>query len=211
MKKTIIVMLIIIMFVLSACTPAPASDTAQTPDVTAEESPMLSDEQTSATENPDTSADVTQEPDESPAASPTPAGPKMYSSYAHLVSYDPARGFADFDYFEMLIGDEAIAFLVTQGWSLAEAQAYVDDFADSEFVEKNTNPQLRTIDLREIQLKLMYYPDGTKVEGAVPINATLEDFYNLYNINPAIIKDEFFYYITVTGGEVVSVEQVYWP
>jgi hypothetical protein len=136
----------------------------------------------------------------------------MYSSYAFMVSYDPARGWADFDYFTMLRGEEAVQWLVAhEGRTLAEAQAEVAGFADSEFVLKNTNPQLRTIDLRSIPLKLMYYPDGTQVAGAEAVDSTLIDLYNLYSVDPAKVLDSFFYYVTVTGGVVVSVEQVYWP
>lgn len=215
MKKAIVLLMCLLTLLFCACTvniPSP------TPNVIVGEPTPQTEEPTGAeditediTQEPEESGDITQEPDETPAASPTPEGPKMYSSYAHLKSYDPARGLADFDYFDMLRGDEAVAHLVSQGWSQDEAQSHVDDFADSEFVEKNTNKQLRTIDLREVQLKLMCHPDGTKVEGADPIDATLEDFYNLYHVNPALIKDEYFYYITVTDGEVVCVEQVYWP
>lgn len=217
MKKIIVLMLCIYILLFSACTPAPITYT-KLPEVPGEEpTQTLSGEQTgiaapsvsSAATEPGASA-VT-EPDESPAESTAPTGPRMYSSYAHLVLYDPARGFADFDYFDMLKGNEAVEFLVETGSALADAQELVDNFADSEFVEKNTNPQLRAIDLRETQLKLMFNPDGTKVEGAVPADATLEDFYNLYHLNPSLITDEYFYYITVTDGEVVCVEQVYWP
>lgn len=136
----------------------------------------------------------------------------MYSSYAHMVSYDPARGWADFDYFNMLLGDEAVQYLVdNEGYSLEEAQELVDDFADSEFVYQNDNPQLRTIDLREVDLKLMYYPDGTMVTGATPADSELIDLYDLYHVNPDLVLDSFFYYITVINDEVVTVEQVYWP
>ena len=136
----------------------------------------------------------------------------MYSSYAHMVSYDPARGWADFDYFTMLRGDEAVQWLVEQeGYTEAGAQAVVDDFADSEFIEKNINPQLRTIDLRDIELKLMYYPDGTMVTDANPVDSELIDLYNLYEKDPTLVLDSFFYYVTVEDGVVVAVEQVYWP
>lgn len=131
-----------------------------------------------------------------------------------MVSYDPARGWADFDYFDMLRGDAAIQWLVDhEGYTLADAQNEVNNFADSEFVLKNTNPQLRTIDLRNIPLKLMYHADGTKVEGATPVDAELIDLYNLYNFNSKLIlaPDAPFYHITVVGTEVVLVEQVYWP
>ncbi len=135
----------------------------------------------------------------------------MYSSYAFMVSYDPARGWADFDYFDMLRGEDAVNWLVEhEGYAQADAQEVVDNYADSEFICKNTNPQLRTVDLRDLPLKLMYYPDGTMVPGA-PIDATLSDLYTLYILDPDLILDSFFYWIEVEGGEVTSVEQVYWP
>jgi hypothetical protein len=136
----------------------------------------------------------------------------MYSSYAHMVSYDPARGLADFDYFNMLRGNDAVAYLVEhEGYTLSAAQALVDDFADSEFVEQNDNPQLRTVNLATVDLKLMYYPDGTMVTGAEPVDSELIDLYNLYHVDPDLVLDSFFYYVVVSGGVVTAVRQVYWP
>lgn len=156
------------------------------------------------------------EPDETGTPrgmSPTPSSSvRMYSSYAHMVSFDPARGWADFDYFDLLQGEAAVEWLVEEeGYTLAEAEAKVADFADSEFIEKNTNPQLRTIDLREIPLKLMYHPDGAPLPGAEPIDADIGDLYTLYEHHPDLVLDSFFYYVKVAGGEVTSVRQVYWP
>ena len=138
--------------------------------------------------------------------------PDMYSSYAHLVSYDPARGSAEFDYFNILKGDEAVQWLVNNdGYSLAEAESLVNNFADSEFIEQNQNLQLRTIDLQNIELKLMYYPDGSMVPDAIPIDSELIDLYNLYHIDADLVLNSFFYYIEVLDGTVNSVEQVFWP
>lgn len=137
---------------------------------------------------------------------------EIYSSYAHMVSFDPARGWADFDYFEMLRGEAAVKWLVEkEGYTQAAAQEEVDNFADSEFIEKNTNPQLRTIDLREIPLKLMYKPDGTMTDGATPIDGDLNDLFALYELDPTLVLDSFFYYIEAKNGSAVSVSQVYWP
>ena len=137
----------------------------------------------------------------------------MYSSYAFMVSFDPARGWADFDYFDMLRGDDAVQWLVDQeGYDLAAAQAEVADYADSEFICKNTNPTLRTIDLRTIPIQLMYHPDGTMVDDATPIDSDIEDVFDLYMVDPGLLLDSFFYYIEVDdANEVVSVQQVYWP
>ncbi|OQB24492.1 MAG: hypothetical protein BWY11_01112 [Firmicutes bacterium ADurb.Bin182] len=136
----------------------------------------------------------------------------LYSSYAHMVSLDVARGVADFDYFEILKGEDAVKWLVEhEGYSQADAEAEVENFADSEFIEKNTNPKIRQINLTEIPLKLMFRPDGTQVEGAEPVDADYADMFKLYQLDKSLIVDHFFYYIKVKNGEVVLVEQVYWP
>jgi len=217
MKKIIGLLMCMMALAMGACTRVPADDIAPPPAETAsaeptaletEEPPSLPSAEPSL--EPEETPETTEEPSPSPSA--TSSGPRMYSSYAHLVSYDPARGFADFDYFDLLQGEKAVAYLVeTEGYTLAEAQARVSEFADSEFIEKNTSPQLRTIDLRDVQIKLLYRPDGTMVTGAEPINATLADFYAVYHIDRRYIVDYHFYYITVSGGEVVRVAQVYWP
>ncbi len=139
---------------------------------------------------------------------------KMYSSYAHMVSYDPASGWADFDYFDMLRGDDAVQYLVDyEGYTLADAQAEVNAEAgvDSIFWEKNINPQLRTVDMNVVEIKLMFNPDGSQVMGAEPVNATPLDLYNLYDFNPDAVLNQYFYYVTVVGNDVTKVEQVYWP
>lgn len=152
------------------------------------------------------------EPSQTPIGmSPYPSNTaSIYSSYAHMVSFDPARGWADFDYFEMLRGDDAIKWLVDKkGYTLANATAEVENFADSEFIESNVNPQLRTIDLREVPIKLIYQSDGTMVESG--IDGDIGDLYELYEHNKSLVIDTNFYYIKVENGEVVSVDQVYWP
>lgn len=147
---------------------------------------------------------------------PTPSGPvntaSMYSSYAHMVAFDETTGWAQFDYFEILRGSEAVQWLVDkEGKTEAEAQAIVDDYADSEFIEKNTNPQLRTIDLQAVPLKLMYNTDCSMVSGAVPVESSYADFCDIYGSDPALLLDSFFYYITVKSNGSIEVEQVYWP
>lgn len=141
-----------------------------------------------------------------------PPGPAMYSSYARMVSYDPARGWADFDYFDILTGDDAVQWLVNhEGYTLADAQAEVADWGDGEFREKNINTQVRTIDLKNVPIKLMYLPDGTQVPGSIPVDSTLADVFALYNLDPAYLFEHFFFYIHVdAGGNVTLVEQVYW-
>jgi hypothetical protein len=149
---------------------------------------------------------------EAPTPSPITIRPSMYSSYAYLKSFDPDTGVAKFDYFEMLKGDDAVAYLVEEkGYAIGEAQTLVDNFADSEFVEKNTNPQLRSIDIDEVSLSLMYQPSGAQVSGSEPVPSSASDFRTIYALNPSLLLDSFFYYIHVTSdGHVSLVEQVYW-
>jgi hypothetical protein len=228
MKKIIALLLCLMVLLLpAACAKTPKDTTSKatagetTPPATettavTQAATTSTLETTGTTAEPTTTAMPTTTAATSAATSAATTGPsnsaRMYSSYAHMVSYDPARGWADFDYFNMLVGDDAVAWLVEhEGYSLADAQALVADFADSEFIEQNENPQLRTIDLRDIDLKLMYYPDGTMVTDATPIDSELIDLYNLYHVNPDLVLDSFFYYVKVVGGEVVSVKQVYWP
>ena len=147
------------------------------------------------------------------APSPTPKGPAMYSSYADLISFDPETGIAKFDYFGMLRGADAVKFLVDhEGYTQTAAQKMVDDFADSEFVKKNTNPQLRAIDIDEVPLKLMVKPSGDPVDGAEPVSVTAKEFRAIYALNTSLLLESYFYYIHVdTDGNVTLVEQVYWP
>jgi hypothetical protein len=136
----------------------------------------------------------------------------MYSSYAHLVSFDPSTGIAQFDYFEMLRGEDAVEYLVEhEGYTEADAHDYVDNFADSEFIEKNTNPQLRAIDLTSLSLSLMYQPSGTEVTGA-PVPSTYSDFLAIWTLDSTLLLNTYFYYIHVNNaGNVYFVEQVFWP
>ena len=137
----------------------------------------------------------------------------MYSSYADLISFDPETGIAKFDYFDMLRGSIAVKFLVEQeGYTQAAAEELVNNFADSEFVKKNTNPQLRAIDIDDVSLKLMVKPNGNPVDGAESIAATAANFRAIYSINTSLLLESYFYYIHVeSDGHVSLVEQVYWP
>lgn len=147
------------------------------------------------------------------APSPTPNGPAMYSSYADLIAFDPETGIAKFDYFDMLRGADAVKFLVDhEGYTQTAAQKMVDDFADSEFVKKNINPQLRAINIDDVPLKLMVKPNGDPVDGAEPVSVTAKEFRAIYALNTSLLLESYFYYIHVdTDGNVTLVEQVYWP
>jgi hypothetical protein len=137
----------------------------------------------------------------------------MYSSYADLISFDPETGIAKFDYFDMLRGDDAVNFLVDhEGYTQSAAETLVENFADSEYVKKNTNPQLRAIDIDEVPLKLMVKPSGDPVDGAEPKSVTAAQFRAIYALNTSLLLESYFYYIHVANdGQVSLVEQVYWP
>ncbi len=138
--------------------------------------------------------------------------PNMYTSYAHMVAYDTATGWAMFDYWDMLTGDAAVAWLVSRdGYSETDAQTLVDGWADSEFIEKNTNPRLRVVDMSDVSIKMMYHADGSAVTDAIAVSLTFSEFRSLYGANPDGVLDSYFYKITVSGGEVANVDQVYWP
>jgi hypothetical protein len=183
--------------VTPAETTAP-SDTPQPPSPTPTESPT---------------AAATATPSPTSVASPTPKAPAMYSSYADLISFDPETGIAKFDYFDMLRGKDAVKFLVDhEGYTQTAAEDLVDQFADSEFVKKNTNPQLRAIDIDEVPLKLMVKPNGDPVDGAEPVSATAANFRAVYALNTSLLLESYFYYVHVeSDGEISLVEQVYWP
>jgi len=210
MKKAVVAVLAICFAVsLCACTPTPQS----TQTASASSGNVISALATSSpVATPVSTPAATVSASATTIPSPTPSGPAMYSSYAHLVSFDPATGIAQFDYFDILKGDEAVAYLVEhEGYSQADAQAEVDNYADSEFVEKNDNPQLRAIDIDDVSLSLMYQPSGAQVEGADPVPSTASDFRAIYTLNPDLLLDSFFYYIHVeSDGHVSLVEQVYW-
>ncbi len=85
-------------------------------------------------------------------------------------------------------------------------------YADSEFIEKNTNSQLREIDLKNLPITLMFDPDsGDMLEPDHPLKGTLTDLYNLYELDNKAVLKSFFYWIEVKNGVVTSVEQVFWP
>ncbi|HOF94292.1 MAG TPA: hypothetical protein PLE79_02020 [Clostridia bacterium] len=140
-------------------------------------------------------------------------GLKMYSSYAYLKNFDPLTGLAMFDYFDLLQGKDAIDYLVKhEGYPQAKAEAEVNNFADSEFIEKNTNTALRAVNIDEVSLNLMYQPSGEPAETAASIPSTADDFRAIYAHDRSLLLESYFYYIHVNAyGMVFWVEQVYWP
>jgi len=202
----VFVSLLSVIFLSVACAKNPPKKTQlETESV----SPSVS-ETNSSMPSPSTSETSTPSPSASEEEPVNTA--KMYTSYAYMVSYDSTLGWADFDYFDMLTGDAAVSWLVEEeGYTQADAQEEVDNYADSEFICKNTNSQLRTVDLKDVSLRLMYNPDGTMVEGADPIDATVNDLNTLYELDYRLVLESFFYRVIVKNEEVVEVEQVYWP
>ena len=204
-----------LLFLAACASPAKPEPTitpeaTATPTVTATPTPVITPTPTPTVSPTDTPA-PTNTPQPSPT--PTPKGPRMYSSYADLVSFDPETGIAKFDYFDMLRGKEAVDYLVEyEDYKLADAQELIDNFADSEYIKKNTNKQLRAIDLDDVSLKLMVKPDGKPVDDANSISATAADFRKIYDIDTSLLLESYFYHIKVdSDGKASLVEQVYWP
>ncbi|NLV48277.1 MAG: hypothetical protein GXY22_06440 [Clostridiaceae bacterium] len=181
-------------------------------ETTTEVTPTAVSETTSVTTVTSETATTGASSTETPASTESSSGISLYSSYAHLVSYDPDSGLADFDYFNMLKGEEAVQWLIDrEGYTESEAEVIVANYADSEFIEQNDNPRLRTVDLADVTLKLMYHPDGTQVTDANPVAASLDDLNTLYRAYPDLLLQTYFYYIDVSSGRVSAVTQVYWP
>lgn len=220
-QRTFLMMIAIILTLLLLCscaapaapeaTSTPSPTVTDTPAPTA--APTVAPTPTPAAETATPSATMAATATPTSAPSPTPKGPAMYSSYADLISFDPETGIAKFDYFDMLRGADAVKFLVDhEGYTQANAQKMVDDFADSEFVKKNINPQLRAIDIDDVPLKLMVKPNGDPVDGAEPVSVTAKEFRAIYALNTSLLLESYFFHITVDGdGKVTLVEQVYWP
>lgn len=151
-----------------------------------------------------------------PTTAPVISNPaNMYSSYANLVSFDPKIGWAEFDYFDLLKGADAVKYLVEEkGYTQADAQAEVDGYADSEFINKNENTQLRTVDMSAAEIEMVYLPDGTETTSWPDSDPmTYSNFKSFYAAHPdkILTASSFFYYITVKDGKITKVAQVFWP
>lgn len=203
MKKlaAVLTILCVLIFPLAACTLElnipPGTEGTPPPSATTSEA--------EASTEPSPTSEATPSPPPSPSIS-------MYTSLAYMVSFDPSTGEAEFDYWNMLQGDEAVQYLVgNKGYSLADAHAEVDNYADSEYCESNTNPQLRTIDLSAVPVRMMFHPDGAMLTGTEPIATSFADLCALYTAHPDLVLDSFFYRVIVSGDGSVKVDQVYWP
>lgn len=79
------------------------------------------------------------------------------------------------------------------------------------FTVKNINPLIRTLDLRDAQVKVLLDRDEDMISD-YPLTADLTVLYNLYDIDPDAVFNMFFYYIEVDSeGIVKSLEQIYTP
>jgi len=125
-----------------------------------------------------------------------------------MTSYDPARGFADFDYIVLLEGDEAVQWLIeVEGMDPEEAEWMAEEY----YTIKNTNPQIRTLDLREAEVTVLFDDEGN-MDPDHPVTGDLSVLYNLYELNPDYVLDAFFYYVEVdSDGMVTSLTQIYTP
>ena len=219
MKKTIslVISLLCIAIFFCACDPG-TPEVSQTPDDTGSVEPT--DSLNMPTPTPDTSDEPLTTPTEAPTPSPTPTRAptptntaRMYSSWAHMVSFDPSTGWAEFDYWDMLRGEEAVAWKVAnEGLTEAEAQEIVDNFADSEYVYKNTNTTLRTIDLSTAEVWMLEFPFGYDLApDPDPVLTSYADLCALYATDPDILLGYFYYYVTVNADGSIKVAQCYWP
>ena len=238
MKKVLLAAFCLIMLALAACGEAAEAVTvmSSTPDATkthaivsAEPTPVKTtppDTQTpamageSASATPKLSSTPTPSTSESESAAPAPTAtpspppaptPRMYSSYAHLVSFDTKTGIAQFDYFDYLKGQDAVNYLVErEGYTLENAQTEVANWPDSMFIEKNSSSQLRAVDLSSVPIYMIIDRDGYANEYYEPIKMNYKDFKNLYNSMPAVILDTYFYRVKVDeSGAIESITQIY--
>ncbi len=218
MKKAVCSILCLLCILLCACTPQfesleEAADAlaSQIPSLKPLESPAVA--RTPEATQPPVSAKTPEAaqpvPTQMPSPSPTPEGPRMYSSWAHLISFDPETGVAQFDYFDMLRGDKAVEYLVeNEGFTEAEAKEYLEP--DSVYVEKNTNKALRAIDIDDVSLKLMWQANGNHVPDVESVLSSASDFRKIYQLEADLLLDSYPFYVEVNSdGEVTLVEQVY--
>lgn len=143
---------------------------------------------------------------------PLPPPAMAHEFYARLRSFDPASNYAQFDDFEMLKGLEAVKYLVkSKGYSLKDAKAMVDDFGDSEYVERNESTALIGYNLSQTSFTLMYQPSGAQVSGWEGVPSNIGDFRAIWSKNPSLLLDSYFFRIHDVNGQARFIEQVYWP
>lgn len=214
MKKILLLLVSLFMLILCACGQMGGNVIVTTQAAEAGDTAAPTQTVIQATASP--SQEISPAASESPAVSESDAAsdnPKLYTSYAHMTAFNPSDSTASFDYFDLLRGDDAVQWLVDQeGYSKADAQAMVADFAESEYIEKNTNPQLRTVDLSAVPVTLIVSYDGSLNKGFEPRIVSIETIKQMYAADPDLLLKPFFYEVKVDdGGQVEAVNQIYWP
>lgn len=139
---------------------------------------------------------------------------RMYTSLADMKTFNPSNGLAQFDYWDALRGEDAINWLVkNKGYTLAEAWREVSEYSDSEFIKKNTNKRLRTIDLKAVPTYMLKFSHGYQyAPDPEQVLTSFEDLCALYETNPEIMLDAFWYQVIVgADGKVEQVRQLYHP
>lgn len=134
---------------------------------------------------------------------------QLYSSYAYLRRFDPQSGIAQFDYFDVLTGNDAVNYLINcEGYCSLVAQEVVARYEKTDFLEVNPDGALWDIDLSKTDIKLLYDVDGSFAEPAEA--ASIEDFTSLWNVDKSLLMQKYFYYITVdeATGQADSIEQL---
>ncbi|MEX1308400.1 MAG: hypothetical protein AB1Z19_07725 [Eubacteriales bacterium] len=221
------VMVMVLLVAFTACGQVGIKDASATPNPYEERIAELEQEIEQMQQEKDLDVAVEQDLAPNEVVTPTPVAtatpeptkppidnPQMYSSYAYMVSLDPATGYAGFDYFQMLTGDEAIDALVTyEGYDEVDAQGEVMNWGEGGFYEKNTDASLRTVDLSTVDIRMIIKKDGTLIDDiGNPSKSGLPDILALYNANSKYVLDYYFYFVTVNDkGVVTKVEQIYRP
>lgn len=133
---------------------------------------------------------------------------EIYSSHAYMVSFDPSTGLAEFDYYDALVGQDAIDWLVEhEGYTQEDAENKVNNWADTEYIEKNINPQLYVIDMSTVPI--ISNVDENGFLALPPVFLTYSEF--------VARADEFVYsttnnvaaHITVVNNRIESVNVNY--
>ena len=158
--------------------------------------------------------EVSEEPLFTLSPVPAPEQPQqpeqgMYSSYAYMRSFDPQSGIAQFDYFDVLTGSEAVNYLINcEGYCSLVAQEEVAKYEQTDFLEVNPDGALWDIDLMQTDIVILYNADGSFSEQAT--SASIEDVAAIWNADKSLLLQRHFYYITVdeATGQVLSIEQL---
>lgn len=133
---------------------------------------------------------------------------EIYSSHAYMVSFDPSTGLAEFDYFDFLQGQDAIDWLVEhEGYTQEDAENEVNNWADTEGIEKNINSRLRVIDMRTVPIVSNSDENGYLELPAVSLTYSefidrIDDFIYSSTNHPSA-------YIVVLDGEIEYVNVDY--